>query len=104
LESHTPLQDDTITADDRLQKVFDRARNSSGAFNDQLELGYAKAVASDARGVPVRVLLGDADEVYGRARTVRNTVEIDPDAPTLAEIREILDEPVDSDESVQLVE
>jgi L,D-transpeptidase ErfK/SrfK len=104
LESHSPLEDDTITADDRLQKVFDRARNSTGAFNNQMELGYAKAIAGDARGIPVRVLLGDADEVYGRARTVRNTVEIDPDAPTLAEIREILDEPVPSDEAIQLVE
>ena len=107
LESHTPLEDDTMTADDRLEKVFDRARNASGAFNDQLEQGYARAVASDARGVRVRVLLGDADEVYGRARTVRNTVEIDPDAPTLAEIREILDTPIEleeSDKPVQLVE
>jgi L,D-transpeptidase ErfK/SrfK len=107
LESHSPLEDDTITPDDRLKTVFDNARNSSGAFNDHAEMGYARAIASDARGVPVRVLLGDADEVYGRARPVRNTVEIDPDAPTLAEIREIIDapvEPADSDEPVQLVE
>ena len=107
LESHTPLEDDTITPDERLQKIFDRVRNASGAFNDPAEIGYAKAVAGDARGVPVRVLLGDADEVYGRARAVRNTVEVDPDAPTLAEIREILDTPIEpgeSDEVVQLVE
>ncbi len=107
LESHTPLEDDTITPDERLQKIFDRARNASGAFNDLAEIGYAKAVAGDARGVPVRILLGDADEVYGRARAVRNTVEVDPDAPTLAEIREILDTPVEpgeADEVVQLVE
>ncbi len=107
LESHSPLEDDTITPDERLQKILDKARNSSGAFSEQSELGYAKAIAGDARGVPVRVLLGDADEVYGRARVVRNTVEIDPDAPTLAEIREILDtpiEPEESDEAVQLVE
>ncbi len=107
LESHSPLDDDTLTPDERLQKILDKARNTSGAFNEQTELGYARAVAGDARGVPVRVLLGDADEVYGRARVVRNTVEIDPDAPTLAEIREILDtpiEPEESDEAVQLVE
>jgi hypothetical protein len=38
---------------------------------------------------------------------VRNTVEVDPDAPTLAEIREILDapiEPEDSEDAVQLVD
>ncbi len=107
LESHSPLEDDTITPDERLQKILDKARNSSGAFSEQSELGYAKAIAGDARGIPVRVLLGDADEVYGRARVVRNTVEIDPDAPTLAEIREILDtpiEPEESDEAVQMVE
>ncbi len=107
LESHSPLEDDAVTPDERLQKIFDRARNDSGAFNNQAEQGYARAIAGDARGVPVRVLLGDADEVYARARTVRNTVEIDPDAPTLAEIRELLDaplEPGESGEAVQLVE
>ncbi len=107
LESHTPLEDDTITPDERLQEILDKARNASGAFTEQAERGYARAVAGDARGVPVRVLLGDADEVYGRARAIRNTVEIDPDAPTLAEIREILDTPLEleeSDEAIQLVE
>jgi L,D-transpeptidase ErfK/SrfK len=107
MESHSPLEDDTLSTDERLQKVFEKARNKSGAFNDPIEKGYAKAVAIDARGVPVRVLLGDADEIYARARTVRNTVEIDPDAPTLAEIREILEapiEPVEPEEGVQLVE
>ncbi len=107
LESHSPLEDDAITPEERLQKILDKAKNSSGAFNDKSELGYAKAVASDARGVPVRVLLGDADEVYGRARAIRNTVEIDPNAPTLAEIREILDsplEPEESDDAIQVVE
>jgi L,D-transpeptidase ErfK/SrfK len=107
LESHSPLEDDTTTPEERLQKVLDKARNASGAFIEHSEQGYARAVAGDARGVPVRVLLGDADEVYGRARAVRNTVEVDPDAPTLAEIREILDaplEPEDSDEPIQRVE
>jgi L,D-transpeptidase ErfK/SrfK len=107
LESHSPLEEDTIAANERLQKVLDRAKNASGAFNDEIERGYARAIANDARGVPVRVLLGDADEVYGRAKAVRNTVETDPDAPTLAEIREILDapmEPVQSDEAERLVE
>jgi len=107
LESHTPLEDDTITPDERLQKILDKARNASGAFTEQAERGYARVVAGDARGVPVRVLLGDADEVYGRARAIRNTVEVDPDAPTLAEVREILDAPLEpegSDEALQLVE
>lgn len=107
LESHAPLRDDAISPDQRLQAIFDTARNASGAFNDRTEQGYARAVAGDARGVPVKVLLGDADEVYGRARVVRNTVVIDPDAPTLAEIRELLDtpiEPEDPEDAAPLVE
>ena len=107
LESHSPLEDDTITQEDRLQELLEKEKNASGAFDKQSERDYAKAVAGDARGVPVRVLLGDADEVYERTRVVRNTVEFDPNAPTLAEIRAILDSPMDpegSDEAVQLVD
>ncbi len=104
LESHSPLEDDTITPEERLQTILDKARKSSGAFNEQSELGHAKAVAGDVSGVPVRVLLGDADEVYGRARVVRNTVELDPNAPTLAEIREILDSPLEPEESTEAVQ
>jgi hypothetical protein len=41
----------------------------------------------------------DADEYVARARVVQNTVETDPDALTLAEIREMMDE-VDDEESL----
>ena len=50
-------------------------------------------MVSDARGVPVRVLAADADEVLERLRVVRNTVQRDPEAPTIEEIRAILDAP-----------
>lgn len=37
-----------------------------------------------------------------RARVVRNTVEVDPEAPTLAEVREMIDEAVsEGDEELQ---
>jgi hypothetical protein len=36
----------------------------------------------------------DNGEVLARARLVRNTVELDPDAPTLSEVREMIDEAV----------
>lgn len=107
LETHAPLEDDAVNSDERIKKIFDKARKTTGAFNERAELGYAKAIAGDALGVPVRVLIGDADEVYARARAVRNTVEIDPDAPTLAEIRELLDAPIElekAEEAVQRVE
>lgn len=95
LESHAPLEEDTLSPDERLARIFDVARNETGAFVDELEQGHARAAASDALGVPVRVLLGDTYEVFGRARIVRNTVEPDPDMPTLAEVRELLDTPAE---------
>ena len=100
-ESHTPLEDDAISPEERLQIVFDRARNTSSAFIEQAERDEAHAVASDARGVPVRVLLADADEIYARARVVRNTVEPDPNMPTIDEVRALLDEPLESEIPVE---
>ncbi len=96
-ESHSPLEDDVITPEERMQELFDRARNTSGAFVEQDEQDRANAVAANARGVPVRVLMADADEVMHRARVVRNTVEPDPNMPTIDEVRALLDEPLKSE-------
>jgi len=100
-ESHAPLEDDVITPEERMQELFDRARNTSGAFVEQEEQDRANAVAANARGVPVRVLMADADEVMHRARVVRNTVEPDPNMPTIDEVRALLDEPLESEIPVE---
>jgi L,D-transpeptidase ErfK/SrfK len=100
LEAHTALEDDLVSPEDHLQLIFESARSESGAFSDEEEQMLARVVTTDARGVPVRVLLDDADEIFERARLVRNTVERDPNAPTLAEVRAILDAPPEADESV----
>ncbi len=100
-ESHSPLEDDVITPEERMQEIFDRARNTSGAFVEQEEQDRANAVAANARGVPVRVLMADADEVMHRARVVRNTVEPDPNMPTIDEVRALLDEPLESEIPVE---
>ena len=96
LETHAPLEDDAVAPDERLAKIFAAAGNESGAFVDEGEQEHARVVAAEARGVPVRVLLGDADELLSRARIVRNTVQRDPDMPTLAEVRELLDAPAET--------
>ncbi len=105
-ESHRPLEDDAVSPSHHLRSIFDTVRKQSGAFAEQEEMDQAKAIASGELGVPVRVLAGDTQEVFARARIVKNTVTIDPDAPTLAEVRELLDdvqdeltqpEPVSSD-------
>ena len=59
-------------------------------------------VADEALGVPVRVLLTDSAELMLRARYVRNTVEPDPNMPTLEEVRAVLDAPLE-DEEVDVV-
>ena len=59
-------------------------------------------IADDALGVPVRVLLADSGELMARARIVRNTVEPDPNMPTLEEVRALLDEPLDEEESADV--
>jgi L,D-transpeptidase ErfK/SrfK len=96
-EGHPPLEDDSVSVEARLEAVLTSARNRSGAFNDPKELNQARTIVSDALGVPVRVLLGDSFEIFERARVVRNTVQPDPLAPTLAEVRELLDAPLDED-------
>ena len=75
--------------------------NESGAFNEQAEQDEAREVASYASGVPIRVLKSDIGEVYARARVVRNTVEPDPNMPTIDEVRALLDEPVESEIPVE---
>ncbi len=97
-ESHAPLEDDDISSEERMQKLFDRTRNSSGALMEKAEQDRAHAVASDARGIPVRLLMADAGEVFDRARVVRNTVELDPNMLTIDEVRALLYEPFESDE------
>ncbi len=100
-ESHSPLEDDAISPEQRMQEIFDRTRNISGAFIEQAEQDQASAVAADARGVPVRVLMADANEVMHRARVIRNTVEVDPNMPTIDEVRALLDEPLESEIPVE---
>ena len=102
-ESHAPLEDDEITPEERMQEIFDRTRATSGAFIEQAEQDHAHAIAGNARGVPVRVLMADAGEVMHRARVVRNTVEPDPNMPTIEEVRALLDEALESEESLALI-
>ncbi|MEX2495712.1 MAG: L,D-transpeptidase family protein [Woeseia sp.] len=95
-EGHAPLEDDAIAADERLQKLLGSIDSESAALLSEKEQNHARAIASEAAGVPVRLREADAFEIYSRARVVRNTVQPDPDVPTLAEVRELLDAPADA--------
>ncbi len=93
-ESHAPLEDDLLTPDERLSRLLDQYGNDSAVGLRQADRDHVRAVASVAHGVPVRIAEHDVDEVLARVRLVHNTVETDPDAPTLTEVREMIDEAV----------
>lgn len=91
-EAHEPLEDDTVPAGELLAALLDSQVNAVGQpLNDHLR-EHVASLAADPRGVAVRVYEYDASEYMTRARVVRNTVEVDPNAPTLSEVREMMDE------------
>jgi L,D-transpeptidase ErfK/SrfK len=86
-ESHKPLEDDLIEPGDRLAALLQASDESISVSQQE----HVRAIASTADGVPVRVAAFDSSEVLARARLVHNTIEEDPDAPTLEEVREMID-------------
>ena len=97
-ESHAPLKDDEVPAETRLQNLLDAHAEVSGRpLNGHLQ-DHVEALAEVASGVPVSIVMYDANEFLARARVVRNTVEADPNAPTLIEVREMMDEVDDEEE------
>ena len=91
-EAHTPLEDDTVLAEDRLQALLDAQMGSDGqALNDHLQR-HIITLSNTPSGVPVSIVQYDANEVIARARVVHNIVEPDPNEPTLAEVREMMAE------------
>lgn len=63
---------------------------SGRQLNDHLRR-HVQSIAAEATGVPVSIVLYDTSEFLARARVVHNTVEMDPNAPTLLEVREMID-------------
>ncbi len=91
-EAHAPLEDDVIPAAERLDALLENATHGEGLSDRDAE--HIRTLASTANGVPSLVSYYDAHEVLARAGVVRNTVEPDPNAPTLTEVRELIDEAV----------
>ena len=86
-EGHEPLEDDLVSPQQRLDQLL-------GPQFSTHDLERAHTAASVASGVPIRLGTRDEDAIFARARVVRNIVELDPDAPTLSEVREMIDEAV----------
>ena len=89
-EAHAPLEDDTVPAAERLDALLENAGDEAGLSGRDSD--HIRSVASVANGVPALVTYHDAQEIFARASVVRNTVEPDPEAPTLTEVRELIDE------------
>ena len=97
-EAHSPLEDDTIGAEDRLNDLFvSFGESSTNELSIEIE-GDMRAIAALSNGVPVRVGEDDGDAVMSRARHVRNVVAVDPNEPTLSEVREMMDEAMQEDD------
>jgi len=89
-EAHAPLEDDTVASDERLDGLL---AEHDASLNRPAK-NHIRSVASAASGVPARVYSYDVDEVFDRVQVVRNTVEFDPENPTLEEVRVLIDEAV----------
>lgn len=89
-EAHAPLEDDTIPAEERLESLLENGAAAEGLSGRETD--HIRSLAGLANGVPSLVNDRDAQEVFARASLVRNTVEADPNAPTLSEVRELMDE------------
>ena len=91
-EAHAPLEDDEMAPEQRLMALLDAQVDTTGAtLNPHLQ-AHVQAVAAEPHGIPVAVVQYDAGEYLARARVVHNTVEEDPNAPTLSEVREMMEE------------
>jgi len=90
-EGHQPLEDDALSAEERLTSLFARYKERSEAGLTKRDKDHVRAIASVGRGVPARIAVHDSDEVFARARLVHNIVTTDPEAPTLIEVREMID-------------
>ena len=91
-EAHAPLEDDAVSPEERLEMLLDRQVDMAGRpLNEHLR-DHVRSLAGEPHGVPVRIALYDIEEVMARVRVVENTVEMDPNAPTLTEVREMMEE------------
>lgn len=91
-EAHAPLEDDTISPDDRINDLLVHFGETAGnELSLDVESGI-RSVAATATGLPVKIDASGPGDALHYARHVRNIVEVNPDEPTLTEVREMMDE------------
>jgi L,D-transpeptidase ErfK/SrfK len=98
-ESHPPLEDDNVMVEQRLVDILERIEILASEQATNFDLDRMRDAASVRLGVPIILTGGPEVALTARARVIENTVELDPDLPSLAEVRAILDEPADDSEA-----
>lgn len=101
-EAHVPLEDDTVAAELRLATAIEQFSDANRVELPQRATQHIEAITSYGHGVPVRVYAYDEAEYLARAIDVDNTVTADPDAPTLDEVRDMIDEVMAADEDAEV--
>lgn len=91
-EAHEPLEDDKLSPEERLTALLDQQIDASGRPLNKHLRKHVFSLAANAAGIPINVTTYDANEALSRVRVVHNVVQPDPNEPTLAEIREMMDE------------
>lgn len=91
-EAHEPLEDDLIEPADRLNDLFVAFGEAPGNELTVAIESNIRAISDIANGVPARVAKGPDDDAMLFARRVENVVTEDPNAPTLSEVQEMMDE------------
>jgi L,D-transpeptidase ErfK/SrfK len=98
-ESHAPLEDDDVMVEQRLVNILERIETLANEQSIDFDLDLMRDAAKTQLGVPVILSSRSGDTLVARARVVENVVEPDPGLPSLAEVRAILDEPLEEDET-----
>ena len=98
-ESHAPLEDDGVMVEQRLVNILERIETLASEQSIDFDLDMMRDAAKTQLGVPVILSGSPGEALVARARVVENVVEPDPSLPSLAEVRAILDEPLEDDEA-----
>jgi L,D-transpeptidase ErfK/SrfK len=97
-EGHEPLEDDEVSVEDHLQAIFAALQSGESETPVLVDQDYVRTIATEALGLPVRINKAEASAMMAHARVIKNTVEPDPNMPTLEEVRALLDEPAGKEE------
>lgn len=90
-EAHAPLEDDAVAPGERLSDAVAAFAERNRVTIPARAERHIEQLTVGTRGIPLRVYAYDAEEYAARTVAVINSVQPDPDAPTLAEVREMID-------------